>query len=267
MAAWALFRLIGLDNTAAAQAAVRGGAADVLAAAVLDAPAPADIHGSDAVAVAAAITALRHFGDCSSALGMILSAAPQAVPAPTAARIAMAATRALGRALAAWPCIVRGSDANPDATSDAALWVARPVLLLALLASSTRWGAAKYSAIMDAARTCGAAELLSQTEARLKALLRQRRAQPHDGAEDHDTRDEVAVTIEDVIRLQAAFLRRCSRCGATDAEAGPLRRCAGCREVAYCSPRCQAADWAEHKAACTAAQQHAAAAGTTTAER
>lgn len=49
--------------------------------------------------------------------------------------------------------------------------------------------------------------------------------------------------------------RACRHCAAPcEAEGGDkLKRCAGCSRVAFCSPRCQKADWARHKAACGAA--------------
>ncbi|GBF95425.1 hypothetical protein Rsub_08387 [Raphidocelis subcapitata] len=50
--------------------------------------------------------------------------------------------------------------------------------------------------------------------------------------------------------------RVCSVCSATAARGERLFRCARCRApgLFYCGPRCQAADWRAHKAACAASQ-------------
>ena len=47
----------------------------------------------------------------------------------------------------------------------------------------------------------------------------------------------------------------CARCAATEAEAGgALMACGKCLNVKYCSKKCQAKDWAEHKKVCKKAE-------------
>ena len=47
--------------------------------------------------------------------------------------------------------------------------------------------------------------------------------------------------------------RKCASCGAMKSEAVPLKVCARCKHVWYCTPECQRADWkAGHKLACKA---------------
>ena len=45
--------------------------------------------------------------------------------------------------------------------------------------------------------------------------------------------------------------RQCAACGAAAGKGVKLRKCARCRQVRYCSPACQAADWARHRAECS----------------
>ncbi len=273
LAAWALHTLLGAekdalgdDSATAAHAAVHVGAADLLAAAVLQAPSPADV-----LHPLPRDTALSYFNNCAATLRVLLLSAPRALLPATAARAATAATRAIARALATWSLIVnnnasRGADTE---VSFDACWITRPVLLLAALLLD-RGGAAVYAAALDAARACGAAKMLGQTEARLHTLLQQRH--PHPAGDDTDSTeldvsDEIQLAMQELWILQAAFLRRCARCGAKTGAAGAaLKRCAACRGLAYCSPRCQAADWARHKPECAAAQQQHQA-GRTTPER
>jgi hypothetical protein len=45
----------------------------------------------------------------------------------------------------------------------------------------------------------------------------------------------------------------CRRCSKTAAELGrPLKRCAKCQSVSYCSRDCQQSHWSNHKKACRA---------------
>jgi hypothetical protein len=52
---------------------------------------------------------------------------------------------------------------------------------------------------------------------------------------------------------------QCLACGASadelTARGGKLRRCAGCRQVFFCSDACQTAHWSAHKAACKQARE------------
>jgi hypothetical protein len=56
--------------------------------------------------------------------------------------------------------------------------------------------------------------------------------------------------------MRACALRSC---GAHETHVEQFKLCAACRGVVYCSKAHQAEDWRDHKAACKAARQAAAA--------
>ncbi|KAL4422998.1 hypothetical protein ABPG77_005478 [Micractinium sp. CCAP 211/92] len=45
--------------------------------------------------------------------------------------------------------------------------------------------------------------------------------------------------------------RRCAACGVAGGKGVKLRTCARCRQIRYCGPACQAADWARHRSECS----------------
>ncbi|OSC99218.1 hypothetical protein PYCCODRAFT_1470472 [Trametes coccinea BRFM310] len=60
--------------------------------------------------------------------------------------------------------------------------------------------------------------------------------------------------------VKSYVLKKCSREGCNNRElrAAEFKRCAGCREVVYCGPACQKADWKAHRKYCKDTQQQLA---------
>lgn len=52
------------------------------------------------------------------------------------------------------------------------------------------------------------------------------------------------------------MMSRCDKCANVEVDANrPFRQCGGCKNVLYCSVKCQREDWKSHKYRCRAAQK------------
>ncbi|KAL4422739.1 hypothetical protein ABPG75_008936 [Micractinium tetrahymenae] len=104
---------------------------------------------------------------------------------------------------------------------------------------------------------------LEEAEALLRRALAVREAAPGEAFDAAVTRDELACVLQAAGRKDEARAVRlragtqgliCSHapCSKTAGQAGaPLKECARCHAIWYCSPACQRADWtANHRAVC-----------------
>ncbi|KAI9010268.1 hypothetical protein DFJ74DRAFT_686546 [Hyaloraphidium curvatum] len=65
---------------------------------------------------------------------------------------------------------------------------------------------------------------------------------------------EKLVTVRDPtdVTKEPKDIYVCLGCLRASADLAEFKRCGGCHEALYCSPRCQKADWRNHKGSCVA---------------